>query len=216
MGVYTINISNLSDDLTAMDELIVTAESNKPTVIDDLFDSMYKLDSSQDCSTFYFTDDTVYDSIDTNNLTISVDLVYKDDCGEVVSECYSGIVFQPNRRLTLPNEFGDGQYCARVHLTYVDPDPDTGGTYTDTKEYCLIQSCCNNKIVDLHTDVVCRMNKIVPKILSYCKIGRDASKLWNSLYALKNIHHVLCNVENSCDDYEDLASIVAGIKNNNC
>ncbi|MHA2401857.1 MAG: hypothetical protein ACXADH_02615 [Candidatus Kariarchaeaceae archaeon] len=175
----------------------------------------FKFAASEDCDALYLTDATIYDelaAVDPNDVEISVELFFQN---KFIQEtiCQNARVMVVNGKLTFVVDEGDGEYCARITMTYNQPDlPNPPIVWTETFDHCLTIVCCNDKVVSLKDEIKCRIASISCRIEKYACIGRKTKNLYNDMHRLQNILWCLCNFSISCNLYELYACDVNRIK----
>lgn len=176
----------------------------------------FKFAVSNDCNTIYLDDATIYDEIaavDPADVEISVELLYRNKF-ILETVCENARVMTVNGRETFNVTDGDGEYCARITMTYNQPDGlNPPIVWTETFDDCLMINCCQNKVSSLKSEIECRIADIGCKIEDYACIGRNTKHLYNALHRLQNILWCMCKFHVNCDLYELYACDVNRLKN---
>jgi hypothetical protein len=218
MAVNYISLPDLETDLALIEELKEVIEDNitpnlfygltnpyglKPTFI---------FKGSEDCSTFYLEDVTSYTIwtgskyivYDENKTTLNVTYFYRTACGDII-DC-SSEPMAVHGKLSFENTHGDGEYCVSIEVTYTEPPGrDTPEiVYTTTVEKCLVQNCCQNKVINLKKEIADCMASLSCKINEFKCLGRNYVKLTSRYLKMSNLLWVMDNTCTSCDDYQNL------------
>jgi hypothetical protein len=161
MAVNYISLPDLGTDLALIEELKVVIENNiTPDVFNELKPT-FIFKGSEDCSTFYLEDVTSYTVwtgskyvyYDKNKVALNVTYFYRTSCGDIIDCSSEPMTVQG--KLAFENTYGDGEYCVSIEVTYTEPPirftPEI--VYTTTIEECLVQNCCQNKVIDLRKEI---------------------------------------------------------------
>jgi len=204
MAIVNISLPNLATDVALIESTIATIEAAVPNNLLSYIKPRFIFKGSEDCSTFYLDDVTDYQEVrpvTVENVTLNVTYSYKTACGEII-DCSSNSM-TVNGRLIFGNTYGDGEYCVSIQITYVVESV----TYTDTVKYCLVQDCCQNKVIDLRKEISDCMASLSCKINEYKCIGRNYFKLTSKYLQMSNLLWVMDNTNSSCDDYSSFACL---------
>jgi hypothetical protein len=185
------------------------------TTFDTFINPRFKTTLANDCKTLYLKDGTFYDeltAVDPNDVTISVELFYQDRFIEI-SSCPNAQLLNPGGQLVFELEHGDGKYCARITMTYNQPNlPSPPIVWTKTFDQCIEVYCCRNKVVELKKEIECRIADISCRINKYACVGRNTTSQYQTLHRLQNILWCLCNFSITCHEYEIYACDVNRLK----
>jgi hypothetical protein len=209
MAVENISLPNLGTELALIESTISNIVSNIPADLYTYVTPCFIFKGSEDCSTFYLDDKTVYETDqgdETVEFFLNVTYVYRTICGDVIP-CPSEPMTL-NGRLEFENTYGDGKYCVQIEVTAsatnkrAPLDPPT--IYTKVIEECLTQDCCRNDINDLRREVAQCMADFACNINTLKVIGRSVLKLEKRYLKMSNILWVIDNTNDSCESYHDL------------
>lgn len=214
MAVNYISLPNLGTDVALIQTEInaIKSAAQRPQWNNTLIPHIkprFIFKGSEDCSTFYLEDVTDYQeirTIDTADVSINVTFFYRSFCGDIIP-C-SSEPLGVNSKTTFENIYGDGQYCVKIDVTLLTEEyrtvPIVPITITESFEYCLIQNCCQNKVIDLRKELVCCMTSFSSTISSYKNIGRSVVELMERYSKMSNLLWVIDHTCSSCSDYENL------------
>jgi len=215
MAVNYISLPDLGTDLALIEELKVVIERD---ITFDVFNELkptFIFKGSEDCSTFYLEDVTSYTVLvdgkyfyfDENKTSLNVTYFYRTSCGDII-DC-SSEPMTVHGKLSFENTYGDGEYCVSIEVTYTEPPVrDTPEiVYTTTVEECLVQNCCQNKVIDLRKEIANCMALLSCKINKYKCIGRSYVNLTSKYLKMSNLLWVMDNTKSSCSDYDSFACL---------
>lgn len=165
------------------------------------------------CTIVTLEDKTDYTNVDTNDVTIQVELNYSFDMDSIEYEVCPTSLFTTESKVNFPSMYGNGKYTFTITVTYIDPN--TLEQYTKVYEECITVECCDCDIQDLIDKIRARIPKIGCKINDYELIGRSTIDLYADLYALTNALFYLetSTKRNYCEDAELVTCFLKSIKN---